>query len=375
MAHPGPSKDAWLVIFVGILAAVGLVGTFVLVIIRARLVRSLAELENNLEIQKMSGIDLRRRLEDTNRLLKVERERATDALDRVNHVSEDCHDLTESLKTQIHSLEDHSDDLQHEKDREREEFLQHEHELISEIEECRGDVKDLYEDLKAAHASVQQNAELIEQWRRAYQEEAHSHGQTATELEETIVALQNHEAAARPVVGQHYPASAAEGDLVNTHHPAHHPATHVGQQFPASAMEGDLVNAHHPPSPAQPVPAAPVPPAQPQQQAPPVAQPQPRAQHHRPPGSTLEEDMVRAEAAMRRANAPADPGAHRQPPTAQPVPVQAQAQPQRAQPAAQPAARPVPQPARAVPQPARPAPQPVPQAAPGTRYPVEETFA
>lgn len=350
MAHPTPLKDAGLLTFFGILAGIGLIGMFVLVMVRARLVRSLADLETNLEVQKMSGIDLRRRLEDANRLLKQERERARTALDRVEHLKSECDHTTEGLKHQVHQQEEHFHECEHNAAGERESFLHQEHELILEVEECRADVKDLYEDLKAAHLSVQQHEDIIEQWKRAYHAEADSHGNTAKELDQVIKDLDAHKAA-RAVPVRSYPASAAEGDLVMTHHPAHPAATQ-----------------------AQPVPQQPVPQQQPAPQArapPPV----------RPADSTLEDDMVRAEAAVRRANAPVHhhvpPPAPGNPPRAQPpVPQPArQPVPQPARPPPpQPARQPVPQPARQpVPQPARqPAPQPVPPA--GTRYPVEENF-
>lgn len=350
MAHPSPLKDAGLLIFLGVLAGVGLIGMFVLVLVRARLVRSLADLDNSLEVQKMSGIDLRRRLEDANRLLKQERERARTALDRVETMRGECDHAKEELKTQVHTLEDHFHECEEHAVGERESFLHQEHELILEVEECRADVKDLYEDLKAAHLSVQQHADLIEQWKRAYHTEADSHGNTAKELGQVLIDLDAHKAAtAGAVPVRSYPASAAEGDLVMTHHPAHHP---VPQAQPVPQQ----------PAPQQPAPQQPV------QQQPPA--PQARAQPVRPAGSTLEDDMVRAEAAIRRANAPV----HHQ------VPPQAAANPTRAQPAVhqpavqQPGRQPTPQPARQpVPQPARqPAPQPVPPA--GTKYPVEEKF-
>ena len=270
MAHPSSSRDSNLTVLFGILAGIGLIGMFVLVLIRARMVKSLADLDNSLEIQRLSGIDLRRRLDEVNRALKGERDRATSALDRLSTVQADCDRLTQSLKDQVTGVQHQAQELDDKLELQRQEFLQHEHDLVSEIEECRADVKDLYDDLKAAHTNLDQQTELAEAWKRAYTEEAHSHGNTAEELQGAVAALSAHVAAARDVPQMRFPASAAEGDLINTHHP--HPA-------------------HHPPPPqAQPVPAA-----QPAQR--------------QPAATGTMDDMARAEAALRRANAPVDPGA------------------------------------------------------------------
>jgi polyhydroxyalkanoate synthesis regulator phasin len=163
-----------------IVAGVGLVGVFVMVMIRSQLLATLSELHGDIDAEKTFVAGLKRRLGDCESQLGIERRRVEELRAEYAHEADRSTHKLEELYEQVRSLNEHLETCRgaHADARGANEHLQGT--LTVEIDECRADVADLQKDVATLQSSLKKQQALTLEWKAAYDSEFNAH--TAAQL-------------------------------------------------------------------------------------------------------------------------------------------------------------------------------------------------